>query len=480
MALLQRRLLSLAIALVLLTLHCVATPSEYVAIQPLADGEHSVLMFSFSQNGSLAEDASMFPIGLRDIARSIAGLSEFEVTLSSGRWHTSMWGAPLLPVPLGLELTAVFEQSLSIAQVEKAWILLANQLSGLLCASINILVQNPGANSFPTSFPLHPLQLGGAASHSRHGLLPREALCTENITPFRRLLTRHAVKEAGEKENQQEKEKAKKQAPLTSLLVGTELNAARHQIISLHYSHSVNGTLCYNASYHSVMSDAILSTWRGQKASLLPERLIEERQRRSDVSNFLTIDRRIIPLDTSPLWAEIIVEITTPPSVRQHLWLAQQLPWWLRVQYASMKVEEHCTDDSHRSGKGEGGRAMIDVAYLHPGSPEHLPSLLIYNISMSASCTLILKWWAEKPILPFYQYPADPSRGFDVGAACLQWQGSDGRYERAYSGSSLIQLPEPDYSMPFNAIMLTSCLIVVITGNMINAVFRREQASVKT
>lgn len=69
------------------------------------------------------------------------------------------------------------------------WITLNNALSGLFCASLNfidstrttrpVMAFEPTGHHFSSSLP---------RLHLLHGSLPREVVCTENLTPFLKLL----------------------------------------------------------------------------------------------------------------------------------------------------------------------------------------------------------------------------------------------------------------------------------------------------
>lgn len=69
------------------------------------------------------------------------------------------------------------------------WLTLTNALSGLFCASLNFI------DSTKTTRPVMSFQpsLGHSNAtrsnlHLLHGTLPREVVCTENLTPFLKLL----------------------------------------------------------------------------------------------------------------------------------------------------------------------------------------------------------------------------------------------------------------------------------------------------
>lgn len=74
-------------------------------------------------------------------------------------------------------------------RADKKWLTLTNALSGLFCASLNFIDETR------TTRPAMSFQPEGDHSpeamqnmHLLHGVLPREIVCTENLTPFLKLL----------------------------------------------------------------------------------------------------------------------------------------------------------------------------------------------------------------------------------------------------------------------------------------------------
>uniref|UniRef100_A0A7N0UHC0 GPI transamidase component PIG-T n=1 Tax=Kalanchoe fedtschenkoi TaxID=63787 RepID=A0A7N0UHC0_KALFE len=107
-----------------------------------------------------------------------------ELSFTQGRWNYERWGGcdPISSKnakPPGVELWAVFD--VPGDQVDATWKNLTHTLSGLFCVSINFLESStayasPGWGFRQCSGPL------------RYGSLPREAVCTENLTPWLKLL----------------------------------------------------------------------------------------------------------------------------------------------------------------------------------------------------------------------------------------------------------------------------------------------------
>jgi phosphatidylinositol glycan class T len=76
---------------------------------------------------------------------------------------------------------------LTTFRADHKWLTLTNALSGLFCASLNFI------DSTRTTRPVMSFQPEGDHStatnmHLLYGVLPHEVVCTENLTPFLKLL----------------------------------------------------------------------------------------------------------------------------------------------------------------------------------------------------------------------------------------------------------------------------------------------------
>ncbi|EFJ22619.1 hypothetical protein SELMODRAFT_416270 [Selaginella moellendorffii] len=128
-----------------------------------------------------------------------------ELSFTQGRGNNERWGVgdPIAQLAaVGVELTAFPE-----AKVDSTWGNLTHALSGLFCASINFL-ESPttflepwfswrpeanrtgggGAFDAPGMKRVVKGKKWSKSSMTRYGALPREALCTENLTPWLTLL----------------------------------------------------------------------------------------------------------------------------------------------------------------------------------------------------------------------------------------------------------------------------------------------------
>ncbi|CAI0426579.1 unnamed protein product [Linum tenue] len=125
----------------------------------------------------------LFPKAISQLVQKFR-VKEMELSFTQGRWNYERWGG-FDPIssnnakPPGVELWAVFD--VPEDQVDAYWKNLTNSLSGLFCASINFLESSTMYSAPKWSFRITPGRL-------RYGTLPREAVCTENLTPWLKLL----------------------------------------------------------------------------------------------------------------------------------------------------------------------------------------------------------------------------------------------------------------------------------------------------
>ena len=81
-----------------------------------------------------------------------------------------------------------------------------------------------------------------------------------------------------------------------------------------------------------------------------------------------------------------------------------------------------------------------------------------------------------KAFLRYTEHPPDAQRGWDLPPAVFvpmkEDGGSDG-VERIYTPILLVDLATPDFSMPYNVIIMSSTLITFIFGSVFNLLTRK-------
>ncbi|ESQ49317.1 hypothetical protein EUTSA_v10020265mg [Eutrema salsugineum] len=160
--------------------------SEALLLKPLPD--RKVLAHFHFENrappsNSHGRHHHLFPKAISQLVQKFR-VKEMELSFTQGRWNHEQWGGfdPLSSMnakPVGVELWAVFDVPHS--EVDTSWKNLTHALSGLFCASINFLESS-------TSYATPTWGFGPNSDKLRYGSLPREAVCTENLTPWLKLL----------------------------------------------------------------------------------------------------------------------------------------------------------------------------------------------------------------------------------------------------------------------------------------------------
>ncbi|KAI1342948.1 Gpi16 subunit [Xylariaceae sp. FL0016] len=174
-----------------------ATASEYyeqLNLKPLPQGA-LLASFDFRSNTSVsqfdAQNFRYFPRSLGQILQHV-GTKELHLRFSLGRWDAESWGARpwdgTREGGTGVELWAWLEADTD-EEADKKWLTLTNALSGLFCASLNFIDETRTTRPVMSFRPEgdHP-SFTLENTHLLHGVLPREVVCTENLTPFLKLL----------------------------------------------------------------------------------------------------------------------------------------------------------------------------------------------------------------------------------------------------------------------------------------------------
>ncbi|KAF2718411.1 Gpi16 subunit, GPI transamidase component [Polychaeton citri CBS 116435] len=526
---------------------------EHLHLQPLPS---SVLYagFNFTATTPLESYESQhfryFPRFLGQILQS-SHAKELHLRFSLGRWEDEVWGSRPRgggkEGGTGVELWAWVE-GVNQEEAMERWKDLVNGLSGLFCASLNFI------DSTNTIRPMLTFEQQGQHLQSDdglwllHGALPHEVVCTENLTPFLKLLP------------------CKGKAGVSSLLDGHKLFDASWQAMSIdirpvcsdkeHCSLEIQQTVdmvlniarsmrprhdpiprpapiesieCdsekhYNAPdtcYPLVREEP--PTWSLSKIFGRPVHgscpLGEAHEQRHDISIIVPVEQQVelkqgseaghgtnqtgridkihlnheedfdlevpftstsilqanpyVQFDDPPVYASrqmtgygqerggMHTTITNPGSRTHRVIFLESLPWFMRPFMHTLTVD--------------GGK--IEKMYYTPALDRERGTQLELLLEVPAHSTLVLTYDFEKAILRYTEYPPDANRGFDVAPAIIRvLRTSDDTGEQDYylrTTSLLLPLPTPDFSMPYNVIILSSTVIALGFGSMFNLLVRR-------
>ncbi|XP_014250041.1 GPI transamidase component PIG-T [Cimex lectularius] len=135
-------------------------------------------------NNHTFDHCHLFPRPVGEILQR-HDVQELHVSLTKGLWRYETWGYPVVSAPPGAELWTWFKPNTS--DIDTKWKELTGALSGLLCSSINFI---DGQNTMSPELSLRPLGISPTKGEPilKYSSLPREIVCTENLTPWKKLL----------------------------------------------------------------------------------------------------------------------------------------------------------------------------------------------------------------------------------------------------------------------------------------------------
>lgn len=179
------------------------------------------------------------------------------------------------------------------------------------------------------------------------------------------------------------------------------------------------------------------------------------------------------PLEQPPLYAERsfighgqerggVQAILTNPSLTSPVDFVymESLPWFMKLYLHTLKAKITRGNDT--------GEKVIQEMYYRPALDRKRGTQLEIRLHIPANSTTVLTYDFEKAILRYTEYPPDANRGFDVAPAVITIGDVSIR-----TTSLLLPLPTPDFSMPYNVIILTSTVMALAFGTIFNRLVRQ-------
>ncbi|GAA6038309.1 hypothetical protein JCM8097_003937 [Rhodosporidiobolus ruineniae] len=173
---------------------------------------------------------------------------------------------------------------------------------------------------------------------------------------------------------------------------------------------------------------------------------------------------------------EIVNNLDTDADV---VWI-ETWPWWVRGFISTLEVSVN------------GNRSTDVVAELDykPSIARKRPSTIQALLRLTPRSTTQLTLAYESATLWYTEYPSDANRGFSVPGATLVLlppPSADAPISprkpgflrarapllRLHTPTTLLSLPLPDFSMPYNVIILTSTVVALFFGSVVNGLIRR-------
>lgn len=148
----------------------------------------------------------------------------------------------------------------------------------------------------------------------------------------------------------------------------------------------------------------------------------------------------------------------------------ESLPWFLRPYIHTLQATITGRDGVRREIPAS---ELVTETFYRPAIDRERGTQLELALSVPAASTVTLTYDFEKAILRYTEYPPDANRGFNVAPAVIRILNSDHIPVYIRTTSLLLPLPTPDFSMPYNVIILTSTVIALAFGTVFNILVRR-------
>lgn len=193
-------------------------------------------------------------------------------------------------------------------------------------------------------------------------------------------------------------------------------------------------------------------------AAILAERILNERDQA----------RGVIGVELS----------NSDDQARTVIW-RETWPWWLRTYVHTLAITDSASASSSSiqggSEAGGGGLVVRDLTYV-PALARERPTTLELELMLPPRSRHVLTFEYECAFLWYAEYPADAHRGLDIPGATIISATAEGRRRAVtiHTRSAVLALATPDFSMPYNVIIMTSTVVALFFGSVFNALTRKH------
>lgn len=143
-----------------------------------------------ASNPLLSKTENHFDLFPAEIAKLITDkrVQELRFSLTKNGWKTKQWGYPFRDASPGFEINVWFGES--TLRPDKNFNEITNYLSGKFCASISSVDRTVSVSPRHLLQPQFGQKLRNLTNQSLnyYASLPHETVCTENLTPWKKLL----------------------------------------------------------------------------------------------------------------------------------------------------------------------------------------------------------------------------------------------------------------------------------------------------
>ncbi|KAF5374923.1 hypothetical protein D9758_000016 [Tetrapyrgos nigripes] len=477
---------------------------EELVVKPFADGRVAST-FTFK---TLLKDASPRDprtLALNEDERQLLrqyAITELHLTLNAGKWNYDAWGYPEAPgVGTGAELYAWLADG-APASIDERWQGLRNALAGLFCASLGSLDEQR-TTSPHLSFPPEGLlpDWDGLPHQIRHASHASEHVCTENLTPFLKLLPCKSLSGLASLLNPHRMFDADwhgmglhvlwrpegVEVKLNFQMVSDPLRlSGKKQDWSFHslYDRTIDRTCPVAKTSQATVSLPFNSMYRitPEPPTVEGNKAVYDLKNKDDESldikmewgtDFEYLQRKLHGSTQDRGHLALTLKNHEPKDISVSY--LETMPWLVQfyLHTIEMRVDGVKRDD-----------LISNISYVLP-VPHSRPATFHSILTLPAHSTVTFTIDVTKAFLMYTEHPPDAQRGWDLPPAVFVLlpspSGEDytntvgGAQEgsRIYTPSLLVDLATPDFSMPYNVIIFTCSVVAFIFGSVFNQLTRK-------
>lgn len=136
----------------------------------------------------------------------------------------------------------------------------------------------------------------------------------------------------------------------------------------------------------------------------------------------------------------------------------QSIPWQVKPWLHSFRIQSDSDSDS--------------TSYEHAlATAEKEPYTLQVNTTLLPHSKTVIECIYQRQFLKYTDYAPDIHRGIDIPPGFLRFE-VDSHTKLAYTAPMLVDLATPDFSMPYNVIIITSTVVALFFGSVYNILVR--------
>jgi phosphatidylinositol glycan class T len=502
---------------------------EKLTLRPLPHSNKVVCNFAFSTVDRSGVRTKKIPNVVDQILTKYQAES-FHLTFTVGKYSWDKYGSPegFDIGPFGARLQVQLQRNLSEINrsnnIFQRWKGITAELGAIFSASLNQMDET-SVSILRNEIP--PRSLGfiqsdedkeDTSSHFLHAVLAREELCTENLTPWLKMLP------------------CRTNTGLGKLLDPIQFLSGEYSSLSIFALKSSNGDVKLIQHLTSIQRmDKQLSTWSlaqifqdhprtgnfsldkchvasksvivtdllpvGSTYSIATTSVKLPTHNTAYMAPKLVTDLTKENIDLNAPWFEkhsdlklgnlsnkretvsahrfitgsgqvhggISVRIeNNHENLSMHVTYHDILPWYLRVYFGTFRM---AWDD----GKFLDLKKDVQKWVFVSAEPRGRPHILYFEINIPPQRALVFSIDFEKVFLRLSEHPPDANRGFDIPSAVVMFEASNKMFfpRVIFTEPLLVPLPTPDFSMPYNVITLTSTVVAFFVGKMLNTLLRK-------